>query len=366
MKRNANLLGALRGAAVAFLATALLAGCSQEAALPKGKIYVSNVLNNVVSVIDARTGEMTKKIPVGSLPHNFAFTPDYKFLVLTNSGSQNVSVIDTETDTVVKEVLTAPMPDVAAHRRPGVMGGFTSCKSCHVDPRGAFPMGIAAVPGVSEVIVTNFKGGNLVRMGAPDWAIQQEVPLKYDLQPSPVNVIYHPTRDEVYVLSRDLKKVPGRLTVFDRAFKVKRSMDVIHAPFGMVLSAEGDELFIASRGTNKVEVWDTNRWKPLRTIITGNGPVGLHYAASGKLYTGNFYTNRPAYVSVVDPNTGRTLKRIEGAADITRMTTDPSKRFLYVVNSGANKVQVIDLVSDTVIGEMAGGAFPVDIAFKPL
>lgn len=353
---------------VAATAASLLAtACQPDAPAPtKGKIYVSNVLNNVVSVIDPEKAAVIKKIPVGSLPHNFAFTPDYKYLVVTNSGSQNVSVIDTEKDEVVKESLTAPMPDVPAHRRPGVMGGFNSCLACHIDPRGAFPMGIATFPGTGDVVVTNFKGGDLVKMGGADWGIKQTIPLKYELQPSPVNLIFHPTKDEVYVLNRDLKKVPGHLTVMDRNFKPKRNMDVIRSPFGLTLSTDGKELYIASRITNKVEVWDTDSWKKLRTIISGDGPVGLYMANNGKLYTGNFYTNRPAYVSVIDANTGRTLKKIEGAADITRMTTDPARRYLYVVNSGANKVQVIDLATDTLIREMPGGAFPVDIAFKPL
>jgi YVTN family beta-propeller protein len=352
-------------AACALAAAVLMTGCQQTPAV-RGKIYVSNVLNNVVSVIDPGTAKVVKQIPVGALPHNFAFTPDYKHLVVTNSGSQNVSVIDTETDEVVNSILTAPIPDNAAHRRLKGIEGYNSCRSCHFDPRGAFPMGIATMPDSADMVITNFKGGNLVRLGTADWSLKEAIPMTYDLQPSPVNLIAHPTRDEVYVLNRDLKKVDGHLTVLDRKFKKKRSLDVIRAPFGMVLSLDGDELFIASRSTNQVQVWDTGTWKLLRTITTGNGPVGLHMAANGKLYTGNFYTNRPAYVSVVDPNTGRTLKQIEGAADITRMTTDPGGHYLFVANSGANKVQIIDLATDAVIAELPGGAFPVDIAFKPL
>lgn len=351
--------------AIALVAL-VAAGCAQSTPPTKGKLYVSNVLNGVVSVIDPQAGQVVKKIEVGALPHNLAFTPDYKYLFVTNSGSQNVSVIDTTTDTLVKEVLTAPIPDNPQHRKLQHLEGYTTCKACHVDPRGNFPMGIANVPGSSDVMVTNFRGGDLVRIGGPAWTVKERVELKYALQPSPVNLLFHPDRDEVYVLNRDMKHEPGHLTVLDRAFHKKRDLDVIRKPFGMVLSPDGNELFIASRATNKVQVWDTKRWTLLRTIISGDGPVGLYMAANGKLYTGNFYTNRPAYVSVIDAQTGRTLRKIEGAADITRMTTDPAKRYLYVANSGANKVQVIDLETDELIAEMAGGAFPVDIAFKPL
>lgn len=349
-------------------ALAALGGCQK--APDAGKLYATNVLNDQVTVLDPASGKVIKKIPVGLLPHNMVFTRDYKYLFVTNSGSQNVSVIDTETDTVVRDVLMAPIPKNKHHDKIANIQQFTSCKACHIDPRGDFPMGIALAPKGDDVIVTNFEAGNLVRMGALDFAVREVVPMKYEAQPNAANVIFSPVKDEAYVLNRTMvkvpgKKVPGILTVLDGKLKPKKTVEVIRSPFGMVLNDDGSELFIASRITNKVEIWDTEQWTLKRTLITGDGPVGLFLASGHKLYTGNFYTNRPAYVSVVDTQSGETLKKIEMAGDITRMTTDPGRRYLYVANSGANKITVVDLATDTVIRELAAGAFPVDLVFKP-
>lgn len=332
----------------------------------QGKLYVSNVLNNTVSVLDPAKGEVIKQIPVGGLPHNFAFTPDYKHLFVTNTASQNVSVIDTETDTVVKEILLAPIPDIAPHRKIVKIEQYTSCRTCHQDPRGTHPMGIALAPNGVDLLVTNFKDASLTRLDAKRQQVVERIPVEYELQPSPANLIFSEAKDHVYVVSRDMKKVPGRLTVYNRQFEKLRDLEVIKAPFGMVTSKDGSELYIASRVTNKVEVWDTEAWTLKRTLTTGDGPVGLFLADNGRLYTGNFYTNRPAYVSVMDAQTGEELKRIHGVTDITRMTTDPGRRYLYVANSGANRVQVIDLATDEVIRDIPAGAFPVDVAFKPI
>jgi YVTN family beta-propeller protein len=345
----------------------LAAGCAQPSvAHTRAKLYVSNVLASQVSVIDPDSGAVVKKIPVGLLPHNFAFTKDKRYLYVTDSGSQDVSVIDTQTDSVVKTFLTMPIPKNAYHDKIGKINQAGTCKTCHFDPRGSFPIGIGLSPNGQDLLVANFKGGALSRIDPQAMVLKETIPLTYTNETDPVNMIFNPVKDEVYVLNRKLNGKPGRLTVLDSQYHVKRDLPVIKAPFGMVVSQDGKELYIASRGTNHMQVFDTNTWKLKREFQTGNGPVGLFLAESGKLYTANFYTNRPSFVSVLDPQTGETLKQIEMAADITRVTTDPEHHFMYVCNAGANKVTVVDLQTDEVVKEIAAGSFPVDIAYKPL
>lgn len=345
----------------------LAAGCSQpSAAHSHGKLYVSNVLAGQVSVIDPASGAITKKIQVGLLPHNFAFTKDKRYLYVTDSGSQDVSVIDTQTDAVVKTFLTMPIPKNAYHDKIAKIDQAGSCKACHFDPRGSFPLGMGLSPDGSDLLVANFKGGALSRIDPQAMLLKETIPLHYTNETDPVNMIFNEVKGEVYVLNRKLNGKPGRLTVLDGSYHVKRNLPVIKAPFGMVVSRDGRELYIASRGTNHMQVFDTDTWKLKREIKTGNGPVGLFLAESGKLYTANFYTNRPSYVSVLDPQTGQTLKQIEMASDITRVTTDPEHRTMYVCNSGANMVTIVDLQTDEVVKELAAGSFPVDVAYKPL
>lgn len=349
----------------AWLAAAalVLAGCGGSA-LPAGKLYLSNVLNGTVTVLDAVSGEPVKKLKVGAFPHNFAFSRDRKTLFLTNTGSQSLSVIDTLSDTVVREIQLAPAPDNAPHRRLGGVAGH-SCAECHHDVVGTQPAGIALAPDGEALVVASLKGATLTRVDPRTFAVGPAVTLRYPHQPLVSNVYFHPRRDEVYVLNRPVFKGKGRLTVMDRGLHVKRSFEVIKQPWGMVVSPDGEELFIASRGTNKVQVWDTRSWRLLRTLVTGNGPVAMFMSPEGKLYTANYYTNRPSYMSVLDPQSGRTLRRIETAADLTMFAMDPAGRYMYLANCGANKIQVIDRTTDAIVWEMHGGAFPLDVAFLP-
>ncbi len=76
---------------------------------PKGdKVYVANVLDANVSVIDTASAAVITTIPVGLGPVGVAVTPDSKRVYVSNSFGDNttVSKIDATTDTVVATIET--------------------------------------------------------------------------------------------------------------------------------------------------------------------------------------------------------------------------------------------------------------------
>lgn len=82
--------------------------------------YVTNANSNNVSVIDTATntevdvdgnsGNGITRITVGSLPEGVAVTPDGGFVYVANLDSDNVSVIDTSTNTVTDTVSVGDGP----------------------------------------------------------------------------------------------------------------------------------------------------------------------------------------------------------------------------------------------------------------
>jgi YVTN family beta-propeller protein len=72
---------------------------------PDGKFaYVPNSGSNNVSVIDTSTNTVTATISVGNYPYGVDVSPDGKFVYVTNSADGTVSVIDTSTNTVTATV----------------------------------------------------------------------------------------------------------------------------------------------------------------------------------------------------------------------------------------------------------------------
>jgi len=66
--------------------------------------YVANNGSNNVSVINTATNTVAATVPVGSLPGGIAVTPDGYFVYVSNFGSNSVSVINTTTNAVVATV----------------------------------------------------------------------------------------------------------------------------------------------------------------------------------------------------------------------------------------------------------------------
>jgi YVTN family beta-propeller protein len=74
------------------------------------RIYVTNSATNNVSVIDAVTNAILTYIPVGEMPWGAAATPDGKFVYVANQSDNTVAVIATASNTVTKTIAVGTKP----------------------------------------------------------------------------------------------------------------------------------------------------------------------------------------------------------------------------------------------------------------
>jgi YVTN family beta-propeller protein len=70
-------------------------------------VYVANLNDGTVSVIDASTRTVTATVPVGSTPNEVAVDPGTHTVYVNNDGDGTVSVIDASTRTVTATVHVA-------------------------------------------------------------------------------------------------------------------------------------------------------------------------------------------------------------------------------------------------------------------
>jgi YVTN family beta-propeller protein len=129
-----------------MLAMGLGALASPAAAAPFA--YVANGVSNNVSVIDTATNTVVATIPVGTFPIAVAVTPDGTHVYVTNNGSNNVSVIRTATNAVVKTI-----------------------------PVGSGPYGVAVTPDGTHVYVTNLGSNNVSVIHRPGNTVVKTVPV---------------------------------------------------------------------------------------------------------------------------------------------------------------------------------------------
>jgi len=138
-----------------------------------GKVYVANRDNDNVSVIDTATNTVIATIPVGSFPLGVAVTPDGRKVYVANSGSNNVFVIDTASNLVLAVVsvgiqpvafgafIRQPAPFAGTPREPGCHGKSVSALAEQFGglPAAATARGFSSVPALQDAINVFCRGG---------------------------------------------------------------------------------------------------------------------------------------------------------------------------------------------------------------
>src|SRR5574339_414917 len=81
-----------------------------RAALAAPFAYITNEMDNTVSVIDTAAGKVIASVPVGTRPDGVAITPDGKFVYTANFEADTVSVIDTSDNKVKATVASTHRP----------------------------------------------------------------------------------------------------------------------------------------------------------------------------------------------------------------------------------------------------------------
>jgi len=134
--------------------TAGCGGSSASGALHAA--YVTNSSSNNVSIIDTATNTVVGSVTVGTSPFGVAITPDGSHAYVANVGSNTVSVIATATNTVVATVPVGTQPELVAIAPDGSHAYVTNLQSNNVSviatatnsvvgtvPVGIEPMGVA-------------------------------------------------------------------------------------------------------------------------------------------------------------------------------------------------------------------------------
>ena len=147
---NGSRAALARGFMALFAGLAMGLGAMASPAEAQPFAYVANAdpISNNVSVIDTATNTVVATIPVGTIPFGVAVTPDGTKVYVTNDGSNNVSVIKTATNTVVKTV-----------------------------PVGTAPYGVAVTPDGTKVYVANEGSGSVSVIARPGNTVVKTIPV---------------------------------------------------------------------------------------------------------------------------------------------------------------------------------------------
>jgi YVTN family beta-propeller protein len=282
--------------------------------------YVSNERTGV-SVIDLDQMNLVREIDIaGQGPRGIGVTADGRFIVTANKGSSDISVIDTETNKVVKRI---------------VVGKNVEFVRVHGD----------------LVYVTYEPSGP----GAPVEAGKAE---EATGKPSKNTKADKEDKDD------DL--VPAEIAVVDlKQGKVIISMKSGRETEGIEFSNDGKAMLVANEGENTVTVYDRQSGRVLQKIDVssqGSRPRGIKISPDGKTYAVTLEFSDK--VLLIDSNY-KITKSAATKKSPYGVSYDPEGKRLFVAASRSNVIQVFDANSLALLGEIPVGQRCWHFSFSP-
>ena len=293
---------------------------------PNGKFaYVTNYQANTVSVIDTQTNTVVDTIADPSFrePIRVAITPDGRDAYVTNQlNPGTISVIDTATNTVV-QVIT--------------------------DTSFIQPWDIAFTPDGKFAYVVDLGNGTFHAVHVIDLATNTVVGSPIPVGTSPREIVFTPDGDYAYVTNSG----DGTVSVISTATNtVVNTIAVGAAPRGDAITPDGQFVYVTNSGDGTVSVINTALALTdpadavVSTVTIGGSPWGVAISTPGGQYA--YATSLTgSTLSVIDTATNRVVKTftVGTAAGLYSIAFTPDGQFAYIVNSSTNVVNVITLAN---------------------
>jgi YVTN family beta-propeller protein len=296
-------------------------------------LYVTNTKSDSISIIDTNTFEVVGTIALGpGKPNRIAFHPDGRTAWVVYDKSHDLGVVDAEQKKLIRRVKIGGNPYNL---------GFTP------DGRYLLVLDWSSDRSQDEVIFYDLAAQKIVgRVEVSTW---------------PAHCVFSHDGRLVYVSG----ETAGDITVVDTA---KHSIVARHVhgggdAMGLALTGDGKTLYAAAGENKAIVKLDTVTFKPVGAIAL---PGIVHEATlslDGKwLYTTLRKSNKVAVVSTADDKVVAEIKQ-KGYPDLVIM--EPSGRFAFVTNRWADLVAVIDVATHKEVRRIAVGKAPHGMTLRP-
>ena len=281
-----------------------------------GKAYVTSQ-DGGVTIIDLNTMETAGTIDVkGEGPRGLGLTDDGKLLIVAVRENGSVSVIDTKTNEVIKQIAVGKNPEFVRVRgnlafvsyEPSAKGGPPSAAPNSAKPEvaGAEPAKDAAMDKkddddgpkeLARIGIIDLKKGKKIReiTGGPETegvefskdgkllVITNEADNTITVHSMKTGKLLKTIKTHEYGdRPRGIKVSPdgktyiatlefgNKFLVMDKNFKVLRTVDTGATPYGVSFDKSGKRIFVAANKSKTLEVYDAKTYEKIKEVATGN------------------------------------------------------------------------------------------------
>jgi YVTN family beta-propeller protein len=291
----------------------------------------SNGFFNNVTVIDTATDTVTATIPISSPPLGLAVTPGTHKLYIAHD-PYDMTVIDTTSNSVFTWV-----------------------------SRGS--LAVTASPDGKTVYVGNLGSGDVSVINADDNTVIGRIAVNGQ----PFDMAVSPDGATLYVGI----ETPGHLLVIATGtHTVTNTIPVGYSVMGVAISPDGRKVYVTNQGNSESKSPNVAVITTATNMVTARIPVGRVEWASpmsvavtpdgSKVYVVN---NASGDVSVIDTSTNTVIGSPITVGDRPRgVTVTPDSGKVYVANEFSNSVSVIATATNTVIATIPVMTLPIGVA----
>ena len=236
-----------------------------------GKLFVSNLASNDISIIETATFQVLSRIETAVQPLDMALSPDAKTLYATNSGAGTLTIIDIES---------------------------SQARTVWLSGVGSGPYGVAAS---SDKIFTTDIANSHVLVITPAGQISQRLAVPTQ----PRSLALSPDGKTLYVTSMGI----GLLTVIDVASEtISRSIELdVSGTFALAPSPDGRKIYLTAHDEDLLAIVDVASGTLLKKLTIGRNPRAISFSPDGKqAYITSSFSNEIHIVDTeLDIVTGR-------------------------------------------------------------
>lgn len=301
-----------------------------------GHLFVSSEKDNNISVLDANTFEVVKRIGTAARPRHLQFSPDHSRIYAACGDGAAIDVIDVAKLELVERIAGIEDPELFDISADG--------KTLYISLEDDGALGIL-----------NLEEYFAKRGGKPDLSVAEPAPPGETSEAEDDQA----DADEEKSGGDDKAGIPGLKTI-----------EVGEEPEGILLSPDGKTAYVTSEVANTVHVVDTASGEMKANIVVGNRPRRFVMTPDQKeLWVTNEISGE---VTVIDPATHTVTKSIKfqpkgfREEDVTPVGIAISSdgKTVIVGLGGANHIAFVDVASHEIQDYVLVGKRAWNVAFN--
>lgn len=289
-------------------------------------LFISNSASNYITIIDRSLERVVGAVTVGDRPMGMALNYTQDRLYVVNSGSRNISIIDTTQFSVLDTIL--------------LTSGLEPTDIVIIsDERNLFE---------GKLYITNRLSNDVTVVSTVTKRVLKTISV--GMRPSAIAV--DTIRKEIYVANEQSNSV-SIINAINDTFVVNITVD--SRPAGFI--AAKDKLYVFNEGSHKISIISLSLRKVISTISVEGPPKRGIRGFNDRLFVVNTAANTIIFLNSFDVVT----RTIPAGVGPIGLAGDEKRNRLYISNYGGNTVSLIDIIGEKMLKEFFVGKSPYGV-----